>query len=68
MSVWVAGWVRTMVAEGWLTEADAFEVQGTVDLVLGAVRRGEITEHFARLVITKLAKDKRKSWYERQRG
>jgi hypothetical protein len=62
----VSSWVQDMVSQGWLTEADVYEVQGTVELILDRARSGEITEHFARLVLIKLAKDKYQGWIERQ--
>lgn len=50
--------LRHLMVRGVLTEADAFEVQETLELLIERVQSGAITEHFARLVIQKLADDK----------
>lgn len=52
-----AGYYEDMVAGGWLTWAEAYEVSETLDLLLVRVRKGEITQHFAELVIEKLGAD-----------
>ncbi len=50
--------IRHLVVRGLLNEADAYEVQETLELLVERVQSGAITEHFARLVIRKLADDK----------
>lgn len=57
-----------MVANGQLTESDAFEVVGIVALLLEKVRAGEITQHFAELVLRKMADDKHEAWRARLEG
>ncbi len=57
-----------MVANGQLTEADAHEVVGIVSLLLEKVRAGEITQHFAELVLRKMAEDKHEAWRARREG
>jgi hypothetical protein len=54
-----------MVEEGQLTEGEAFEVAGTLDLLLDKVRAGEITLHFAELVLRKMADEKHAAWMAR---
>ena len=50
--------LRHLMVSGVLSEADAFEVQETLELLIERMQSGAITEHFARLVIEKLANDK----------
>ena len=57
--------LRHLVALGFLSEADAYEVQETLELLIERVRQGAITDHFARLVIKKLADDKLEAWVYR---
>jgi hypothetical protein len=57
--------IAAMVRNGQLTEADAFEVSGILDLLIEKVTAGEITPHFAELVLRKLADDKCEAWRER---
>lgn len=54
-----------MVEGGHLSEADAYEVMGIMELLVERLKRDEITAHFARLVIEKLAEDKRREWWRR---
>ena len=44
-------------AEGYLTEGEAYEVLGLAMLLAGKVADGAITQHFADLVMEKLADD-----------
>lgn len=60
--------LERMVLNGFLTEADAYEVAGTLELLLDRWRRGEITEHFLNLVMRKLAEDKVAAWRARYGG
>jgi hypothetical protein len=54
-----------MVVDGRLTEADEYEVQGVVALLLERLRAGEITLHFMDLVLRKLAEEKYADWRAR---
>ena len=75
LAVALEGWLprqqdvlTRMVANGQLTEADAYEVAGVIALLLEKVRAGEITQHFAELVLRKLADDKHEAWRARREG
>jgi hypothetical protein len=58
-----------MMAKGWLTEAEAYEVAGTLELLAERVERGEITVHFMDVVVRKLAQEKYNAWLaRRQKG
>lgn len=57
--------LRQYVKLGMLSEADAYEVQETLELLIERVQSGAITDHFARLVIKKLAADKLEAWVYR---
>lgn len=48
-----------------LTEAEAYEVEGTLDLLVERTRAGSITSHFAEVVIRKLAEDKVRDYLAR---
>lgn len=66
-----SGWRRVeltlenLLARGMLTEADVYEVQETIELLYERQARGEITEHFVQLVMTKMAEDKVQAWRRR---
>ena len=55
-----------MVMQGQLTEADAFEVRHTIELLVEYVRDGRITQHFADVVLRKLALEKEESCAQRR--
>lgn len=57
--------LRRMQAEGHLTEADVYEVEGLLDLLARRWSRGEITYHFVELVLRKLADDKARDYLAR---
>lgn len=48
-----------------LTEAERFEVEGVLDLVIERVREGSISSHFGQLVINRLAEEKVRDWLAR---
>ena len=58
--------LERMTTDGHLTEADAYEVQGIVSLLLERVRAGEISVHFMDLVLRKLAQEKYADWRQRE--
>lgn len=60
-----AGVLRRMQALGQLTEADVYEVEGIIELLAERESKGEITRHFAELVLRKLADDKTRDWLAR---
>lgn len=57
--------LRRMQAEGQLTEADVYEVEEIIDLLVERQSRGEITHHFAELVLRKLADEKSRDYLAR---
>lgn len=57
--------IARLLREGFLTEAEAYEVNETISLVARRVEEGSITRHFAELVIRKLADDMSRSWEAR---
>ena len=58
--------LERMLADGHLTETDAYEVQGIIALLLDRVRAGEIAVHFMDLVLRKLAEEKYADWRARE--
>lgn len=48
-----------------LTEAERFEVEGVLDLIIERVRAGTISAHFGQLVINRLAEEKVRDWLAR---
>lgn len=59
------GRLREMQRAGQLTEADVFELEGLIDLLAQRWSRGEITDHFVELVLSKLAVEKTRDWLAR---
>lgn len=59
------GVLRRMQAEGKLTEADVYELDGLIALLARRWSRGEITDHFVELVLHKLANEKTRDWLAR---
>jgi hypothetical protein len=57
--------LETLLARGFLTEADVYEVQETIELLYERQARGEITEHFVEVVMRKMAEDKVQAWRRR---
>lgn len=49
-----------------LTPAEQAEVEGILTLLMNAVRSGQISQHFADWLVTKLAEEKANAWHERQ--
>ena len=49
----------------YLTEAEAYEVEGVIELIIERVRAGEISAHFGQLVINKLAEEKVRDYLAR---
>ena len=64
---WVppVGTLRRMQAEGKLTEADVYEVDELIDLLVRRYGRGEITAHFVAVVLQKVADSKCRDWLAR---
>lgn len=58
--------LEELVKEGWLTEADALEVDVLVDDLLERLYAGAISTHFVELVIRKLAHDKAAKFRQRE--
>lgn len=54
-----------MKEEGRLTEADVYEIEGVVDLLIERRQRGDISDHMFELVMRKLAEDKARDWCAR---
>jgi len=51
-----------MMAHGQLSEGEAYEALELIEEMVGRAMRGEINQHFADLVITKLAQEKAAQW------
>jgi len=51
-----------MMAHGQLSEGEAYEALELIEEMVGRAMRGEIDQHFADLVITKLAQEKAAQW------
>jgi hypothetical protein len=66
-----SGWRRveltleTLLARGFLTEEDVYEVQGMFEELHGRLQRGEISEHFIHVIMRKMAEDKVQAWRKR---
>lgn len=59
------GVLRRMQAEGQLTEADVYELEGLLAMLARRWARGEITDHFVALLLEKLADEKSRDWLAR---
>ena len=57
--------LESLLARGFLTEADVYEVQETIELLYERQARGEISEHFVEVVMRKMAEDKVQAWRRR---
>jgi hypothetical protein len=64
----VGAGLERYVLNGFLTEADAYEVEETLALLLERLQRGEISERFVNVVMRKLAEDKVAAWRARYGG
>ena len=57
--------LEKLLARGMLTMSDVCEVRATFDDLHRRYQRGEITQHFADLVMRKLAESKVAAWRQR---
>lgn len=60
--------LERLVKEGWLTEADALEVDAIIDELLERLSAGTISQHFVEVVIRRLAHDKAEKFRQREEG
>lgn len=60
--------VATMVADGFMTEAQARDVEDILELAAQKLARGEITEHFLDLIAQKLGRQVALEFLRRMRA
>lgn len=65
---WETSRLEHMVKHGLLTESDAREVESIVSLLCERIVSGEMSEHFADVIVRKLATEKCAAWRARNRG
>lgn len=59
--------LERLVVRGWLTAEDAREVEDTLREMLGRLRAGTISEHCFAVVLRRLAQDKARAFWARQK-